>query len=747
MVYDTERQAWIQPSRPGVASHVCLLQNRDLALDVTDRGLTILPLLLDGRYLLRVGFRVTGAGRVRHLGMSDLLDDGQDDPQRAVYRPGAMLHEAGPSAATPWSIRYAAVTDEPFVSVELILDQEVAHDATVTPLVLWMPGSAEPTPVGPLLRPAQAPPPDQAIEKNHSELPDPPRPDGLTPAALGIVTDADGGDVLETVLTRRLTPARSVIVSDRWCSSDELEILELTPQSLGPDGSLRILIAVTADAAGLAHSVERWRQLSRDARDTRSASWDRLGDRLRIGTPEPEIDAQVPFSLHYSVFSRTRTSDARAIFVHGRRDRGYADSALVFQSYQMHFPALAAGQGAWVREELLAYAATQDDEGSVARSLRPGGGWHPYAGNYCNSHLLMATHRYLSWTGDWSLLDEQVESVVDGRGALRFAERLVVAADMLLRHRQRGLVEPCGWCDGWPADVQAQGQGSAAAVIGLRQFSEVLDSVGRAEEARRYEISADEIGRHMRELLLDPATGIFAESLYPWGAAGGDPGDFWAITQVWPALAGVSTDLRGLDHCRRACLQATGMQIVTESSYERPHMVGGFTDSYGALTTGFTATWLLAIWPEVSHLYGLAEVRSGRPDHALDVLRRQLPSSIHAQDASASPFFYAEKYLYPYTVPWLCTWGGDPLLIQLLLEGFAGVHAALGGLTIAPCLPTPWRDEGMSARFVWRDRPVDMTILPGSGRSVLNIDGSEVDPGSIIAPAMLRSGGSTITVR
>ena len=52
----------------------------------------------------------------------------------------------------------------------------------------------------------------------------------------------------------------------------------------------------------------------------------------------------------------------------------------------------------------------------------------------------------------------------------------------------------------------------------------------------------------------------------------------------------------------------------------------------------------------------------------------------------AEPYYYAEKYLYTYDTPWLCTRSGDPTLIQAMLEGFGGINASLEGLNIKPYL-------------------------------------------------------------
>jgi hypothetical protein len=295
------------------------------------------------------------------------------------------------------------------------------------------------------------------------------------------------------------------------------------------------------------------------------------------------------------------------------------------------------------------------------------------------------------------------------------------------------VVAPCGWVDGWPAGVKAQGQISIAAHMALGALSEICESRGLGREAGHYRDAAATLAQRVHEVFYDPRTGLFAEHLFASGTvAGNQPSDFWTITQIWAALAGMAPDTRGLDACRTRGL-STGMRMIPESGIGASYMAR-FVDGVDELGLGSQATWALAAWPELTHLYALAELRYGRPDHALDAVRRQLPEQVHRRNPKAPPYYYPEKYIHPGTTPWLCTWAGDPTLLQVMLEGFGGIHVGLDGMRVRPQLPTSWRaGEAFRCRFCWRGSRWQLIVeREDSGGMALDIDGHRVPDDGLI---------------
>jgi hypothetical protein len=724
--------AWVQASMAGRHTQVAFLQNRHMAVDMTDRGMVILPLLLDGRYLLRVGLRIAGAGWSTVIALGDVEPRRHGDPPASdglvgvELTPGAVTIRAALPDGAQVGCTWRMVPDLPLMEVDLEIDpSDRAGAVSVSPEILWMPGNAdvEHGSGAVWLQPVSVPPADEQITRNHSVLPDPPRPVGIPLSGVGIARLGPGAGPM--VVGRQAIEVDHAILADRLIDGAAVDRLVLSPIEVDDTGPapLRYAIGVAASVEAFRAATDAWRAWSRTA--TQGAAAGSRAQPLDIQTGSDEIDRQVPFSVVNSLSSRSLDADGRSIFIHGRRDRGYGDVGHLHQSYMLHFAALVAGEEASVRDDIMAYASLQDDRGDVARSPRPGSGWHPYAGLYSNAHLPLAVHRYISWSGDEAFLEEPIESRVVPGSTSSLIERLILAGDYLLQHRADGVIEPCGWCDGWPPEVIAQGQVSATSVIGLRQLAAICEIVGRSVEQTRFSMAAEELARRTVEVFLDPATGLFGEHLYRSGQVEGrHPDDFWSHTQIWAQLAGLSPDERGLDLARERCL-STGMRVVTPSSFGRPYIASS-TDGYGALDIDFTATWLLASWPELTHLYGIAETIAGRPDHALAALLDQLPAAIHRRNHLASPLYYAEKYIAPGDVPWLCTWAGDPTLIELVLTGFGGLHADLRTLRFAPAMPSGW--EGMTARLRWRGRHLRVRVA-GSGHDVAALRVNDVAMG------------------
>ncbi|PSL02177.1 hypothetical protein CLV30_111132 [Haloactinopolyspora alba] len=681
--YDDAAGGWRQRRSADKACMPVLLQGRRLVADVTDRGLSLLPIGLAGRFDVEVGFRVDGRST-------------SDDALALIARPGESVLEGH-----GWAVHTRVAPEAAVVVVVLRLTSSVA----VTPYVRWVPGTRR----GLFLRPADFEQ-DREIERNNSSIPDPPAAVDEPAAGLAVL----GWDGPE----REQRLCGTTMLASRHYPPDAVHQLELAAVT---GTEVRIALGV-GPAPDLVPSMPG---------ETELAHWERVAGRLSVDVADPDISRQTRHSVHNSLFSRSTTTGGREIFVHGRRDRGYAQASHLHQSYQMHLPALAAGEGASVRSELLAYAELQRDDGWIEAAPRPASGWSRYVGRYTDAHLLLAIRRYLSWTGDVRLLDEKVESTFDPVSR-RMAERVERAATDLLESRVRSVLPPCGWADAWNPRVLAQGQISAAAVLALRAWSQVCGHLGDEPAARRWAGAAAELAEATRNAFYDPATGLVAEHLFADGVTGGAPDDFWSPTQIWAALAGIVPDRRGLDHVREACL-GHGLAVVPETAFEHEY-VAASTDSTDSLPVESTATWLLARWPELTHLYALAEIEAGDPDAALAAVAGQLPARLHELDPACAPYYYAEKYLHPGTRPWLCTWAGDPSLIEVVLTGFLGVQPTLDGLRVQPSLPAGWRGTTMSARFVWRSRPYELTYVPGLDPGTLLVDGVPQAAGTVIEP-------------
>lgn len=688
------RRAWVCDSLDGLASAPALLQGRRLIVEATDRGFLLMP-----------------PGKHERFALDIVLSDpagGALTPASVEIAPGSITRRFRESSAT---LTAAVDLELPILVVQLERPAEMQLSAALR----FVPAAAAVLSEGLLwLRPAEAPLVRPDLCHNNSRVPDPPAPkDGErfgVAACLMVGASGENRSLTYTIddSCRSSTP---VLLVDQPAEGSQDIAVTLPPDS---KAAFVFVVAPTADVAR--QVLDRWVTAPR-------GDWTALLDRLVVDVPDDAITRQVRFSLHNSLACRATGTGDRDIFVHGRRDRGYADVAHLHQSYMLHFPALASGETGSVRDEILAFLELQDDEGGLQLAPRPIKGAHPYVGTYTNAHLPLALHRYLAWSGDRSILTEKVAGAT-------VLERTRLACAWLLDRRHDGCIMPCGWLDAWPPDVRAQAQTSIAAIMGLRAFDHIERLVGNeASLASEAGLVADAV----RRVFWNETSGIFAENLLADGTVKGDSeSDFFAHTQIWATLAGIAPDPRGLDLVRSRCFDR-GVFAVPASAMESSYLRDS-TDGTDELSIESTATWLLARWPELTHLYALAEIEAGRPDRALEAVLEQLPETLHRTYPKCLPYLYPEKFLAPGTVPWLCTWAGDPTLVEVVLSGFAGVRPELDGLSIRPLLPAAWTGKELTFDFKWAAGRWQLKFSPTLDPGTLIVDGANLPADSRLHP-------------
>jgi hypothetical protein len=719
--YDEQAGVWQQACSAGRSVLPSFLQNKFTVADVTDRGLGIYPILLNGRYFLRVAFRINTGGET--FCTHDLSDvDGAADAitnRQLSYGPGwATL-----AGCTPKGLRCEVRTYLPKSFPLVVMEVSVIGGSPeglleIKPEIVWMPGDApiQAQPGFLWLKPQEASLPDEYFSRNDSAPTDPLRSAKIKPAGLAVALAAPG---VQTSGFQRASLAGkdSLLLADRRFTGNELERINLPRvqvRAAGGRARFTLVVGVCETPAEFSMLYEAWLSKSAGGYLPEEDYWAGVQQKLSFNFPDKAIQRQGRYSLHNSLFSRSVSSGGRTLFIHGRRDRGYADCAKIHQTYQLHFAALAAGETSSVRQELLSFSAVQDKNGGIQRQLSPRSGWHPYVGTYNNANYLLAIYRYLCWSGDIAFLDEKVDSLVEPGDRQPVLEHALRAAEWLLENRWHGVIAPCGWVDAWPAGVKANSQASMAACMAFNRLAQICEYQRREKEAYDLYRAAQELEKSTRELFFNLQNGLYSEYLFEDGSTeGGKDSDFYSITQFWAVLAGMAQDQRGMDLTRETCLKR-GMVMNPETVADTAYLTQ-FQDDYNRLPVDRNITWALATWPELTHLYALAEIKLGRPDLALDAVLRQLPESIHAENPYAAPFYYPEKYIPPLTVPWLCTWAGDPTLIEVLLEGFFGVQPDLRNLQVNPHLPVAWKGAGkVSTRFCWRGAQYELVVDPAA---------------------------------
>lgn len=743
MDIDKRSGIWKQECSSKGASLPALLQNKYLAVDITDRGFGICPMILNGRYYGRIGFDIKyekGKYTSHPWENSDCYETLKE--MSVIYEPDSFIIRCTSFIDFEYEIKVCLPASFPFIIVETVLRSRTGISASITPWLVWMPGQMQQIGENGTLwiNPEHIPIADKVLACNNSVTADPLRPEDKDFAGMGL---AYGSGNMNCKATKRsgLNCKKEVILCDRSFSADDLEKLELCPVHMNlEEGSAHfsIILGMTKNADEFAGCLEKWNCLRKSVQDTEKGYWRKILDNLSVKCPDSQIERQSAYSVRNSLFSRSLYNSGETIFIHGRPDRGYGDSSKMHQSYQMHFVALASGQTDSVKEEIKAFAELQDDNGDMAFQLRPGKGCHPYAGLYSNAHFIMSLYRYLCWTGDFDFVDDIAVNPITG-SELTILDRTLLSAKWLLDNFSNGVVKPCGWLDAWPPKVEAQAQISIVTYIALKKLLKILAHLSYKEKEAQFKKVVRQLKEDIKSVFYMEENGLFAEHLFDSGKVeGGVIEDFWAHTQIWAALAGLAPDVRGLEACRKYCLKR-GMTVIPESGINTDY-ISDSTDGLEDLDLGSTATWLFAAWPELTHLYAIAEIKYGRSTEALEAVKRQLPQNVHKENPYAAPYYYAEKYLYPYDIPWLCTWSGDPTLIQVLLEGFGGIEPALEGLYLKPSIPEEWKAKGKyEMNFIWRSGIIHL-IVTGFGSCIkkLELNGYIIESDTVITFDMIQ---------
>ncbi|MBM3702307.1 MAG: hypothetical protein FJW63_04840 [Actinobacteria bacterium] len=740
MSVDSDSGKWMQRCSCKGASQVGLLQNKFTVVDITDRGFSVCPMVLNGRYYGRLSFEIDCGGTVIYTHPWEVYEQNQMNCKyHVLFEPDSISVTGIVDNDIEFDFKTIMPPSFPFLLFDVAVKSH--SRVTLTPQLLWMPGEYGYHESDNILwlKPKHIPIMDPVLSNNNSKTADPPRLEDGKQSGIGIAY-AEGIADLRGCQRQKVCLENSIILCDRLFSPAELEKLAMPPVEIAlEDGEARfsILLGVCVNENEFINSLKLWNSISTAGQEREKRYWSGISYCLSLKCADIEIENQFSYSVKSSIFSRSLYDGDKTIFIHGRPDRGYGDCSKLHQSYQMHYVALASGQTGSVREELLAFAEFQDDRGDMAVQLRPGSGYHHYVGLYSNAHFIMALYRYLCWTGDFNFIGVMVENPVTKK-CLSILERAKLAANWLLENRREGVVKPCGWLDAWPPKVIAQAQISIVTYMALIELSKILFFINNNKDGYYYKKEALYLAKNIKDIFFNDANGLFAEHLFGSGKVeGGQINDFWAHTQIWAALAGLSPDSRGLEICREYCL-TNGMAVIPETCLETDYIKDS-TDGVEKLSIGSTVTWLRATWPELTHLYALAEIKYGRISQALDAVIRQLPENIHLQNTNASPYYYSEKYIYPYNIPWLCTWSGDPTLIQVLLEGFGGLELSINGLKINPKIPKEWRNMGgYKISFFWRRRKVQL-MANGYGDEIreIKVNNKEFIPYEEITPEML----------
>jgi len=575
-----------------------------------------------------------------------------------------------------------------------------------------------------------------------------------------------GGPVRPEGLQRWNLDGRTEAVADP-CGAYQVH-LDLAP------GAVEDVVFVLGDAADMAEMEElaaEWSDPGRvvAALQETAEVWDRRLGAIRVETPDPAFDLMVNRWLPYQALSSRIL--ARAGF-------HQAGGGIGFRDQLQDMMALVVSDPDRVRAHILDCAAHQFEEGDVLHW------WHPPEGRGVRTRcsddmmwLVYATHRYVSATGDSSILDEQVpflaaaplaEDEDDRYAAFGHGTQSETLYEHCARAMERGatsgahglpLIGAGDWNDGMDR-VGYHGRGESvwlawfAALCG-DGFAELSELKNRQDRADLWRQRAKDMRNSVEASAWDGAWYIraFDDSGEAWGSSENDECRIDSIAQSWSVLARAPDTARARQAIRSAAdrlidIDKRLVRLLTPPFDRTPRDPGyirayppGVRENGGQYT--HAATWL-----------GFAFAQIGDGDAAYDIFDLINPVRRSATPEDAE-LYRGEPYVMPADVGgsppferragWTWYTGAAAWAWRLGTEGILGLELRGGRLHIAPSLPKIW---GGYRAIVRSERgTIDLEVLDpdatGGGRAVLDVDGQSVQDASVAFP----TDGSTRRVR
>ncbi|WP_254776633.1 glycoside hydrolase family 94 protein [Lysobacter sp. cf310] len=482
---------------------------------------------------------------------------------------------------------------------------------------------------------------------------------------------------------------------------------------MGQDHGEALRLAAKVRGVGWAH----------DVLDGVRIYWRKLLSTVQVQTPDPSVDALANGWLLY------QTLACRYVARSGYYQSG---GAFGFRDQLQDVMASVHAKPALTREHLLLCAAHQFPHGDVLHW------WHPPQGRgvrtRCSDDYLwlpLAACRYLTVTGDSSVLDENVR-FIEGRPVnpdeesyydlpvpsylqQSFYEHCAVALQRgctLLGERGLPLIGTGDWNDGMNRVGEA-GRGESV-WLGFFLF-ETLQAFEQVAQAREDHSFADYCREHAQRLRENLEAHAWDGQWYrrawfddgtPLGSTASDECTIDSISQSWSVLS----DAADPERARQAmdALDAhlvrrdAGLIQLLDPPFDKTAKDPGYIRGYvpGVRENGGQYTHA-AVWA------AMAFAHRGDAARAWELARMINPihHALSAQDVArykVEPYVLAADVygVAPHVGRGGWTWytGSAGWMYRLLTESLLGLHRQGERLTLRPCLPADWPEYRLQYR-------------------------------------------------
>jgi cyclic beta-1,2-glucan synthetase len=463
--------------------------------------------------------------------------------------------------------------------------------------------------------------------------------------------------------------------------------------------------------------------------------WDTTLGAIRIETPDPSLDVIANGWLMYQTI---------ACRMWARSGYYQSGGAFGFRDQLQDAMAMIHTQPQLLREHLLLCAAHQFVEGDVQHW------WHPPSDRGVRTHcsddylwLPLATHRYVTATGDRSVLTEpapflegrmlkpEEDSYYDMPGhssqQADLYEHCVRAIKRGLRFGEHGLplIGTCDWNDGMDR-VGNEGRGESVWLAFflyevLQRFAEVAQVHGDhafaatcRDEALKLAANVEQHawdGQWYRRAYFDDGT--------PLGSHTNDECQIDSISQSWGVLSGAADPQRTASAMKavdeRLVRRDYGLVQLLDPPFDKGVLNPGYIRGYvpGVRENGGQYTHA-AIWT------AMAFAKMGDGARAWELLRMINPVR-HGSTPQDSALYKVEPYVVAadvYAVAphvgrggWSWYTGSSGWMYRLIVESLLGIGLADERLTLAPHLPADW--AGFRLHYRYRRSMYVITVMPG----------------------------------